>query len=237
MSRIIYRELHIHLARFAATALAVACLSASARGGMILAPYDASNVTSNAGFFSTPPAYTAVNDPAPYGATNNTDDEGWILNSGGFTVNFGTPKAVQALRIWSSLDGTSSSDSRGANWNIDYSSDNTNWTNSTMFNYQTGSGLGWTALNDDGSFAGSAATGTGGWYGVDFNGSATEAQYWRVQFVANTITHSPRSAEVLFYAVPEPASLGLVATGGLAALGWTILRRRKRHAVRAEEKG
>ena len=34
-------------------------------------------------------------------------------------------------------------------------------------------------------------------------------------------------------AVPEPASLGLAATGGLAALGWTMFRRRKRHAVRA----
>ncbi|NBW96482.1 MAG: PEP-CTERM sorting domain-containing protein [Planctomycetia bacterium] len=27
---------------------------------------------------------------------------------------------------------------------------------------------------------------------------------------------------------PEPASLGLAATGGLAALGWTMLRRRRR---------
>ena len=33
-------------------------------------------------------------------------------------------------------------------------------------------------------------------------------------------------------AVPEPASLGLAATGGLAALGWTMLRRRRRHAER-----
>lgn len=31
--------------------------------------------------------------------------------------------------------------------------------------------------------------------------------------------------------VPEPVSLGLAATGGLATLGWTMLRRRKRHAV------
>jgi autotransporter-associated beta strand protein len=30
-----------------------------------------------------------------------------------------------------------------------------------------------------------------------------------------------------FVAVPEPASLGLAATGGLAALAWTMLRRRK----------
>jgi hypothetical protein len=236
MSRIIYRELHMHVVRFAASALAVACLSASARGGMILAPYSASNVTSNATFFSTPPEYTAVNNPAPYGAANNTADLGWILESNGFTVDFGTPKAVQALRIWSSLNGTSSADSRGANWNIDYSSDNTNWTNATLFNYATGTALGWTALNADGSFAGSPAAGTSGWYGVNFNGSATEARYWRVQFVETTITHSPRSAEVLFYAVPEPASLGLTATGGLAALGWIMLRRRKRHAVRAEEK-
>jgi formylglycine-generating enzyme required for sulfatase activity len=33
-------------------------------------------------------------------------------------------------------------------------------------------------------------------------------------------------------AVPEPASLGLAATGGLAALGWTMLGRRRRHAER-----
>lgn len=29
-------------------------------------------------------------------------------------------------------------------------------------------------------------------------------------------------------AVPEPASLGLAATGGLVALGWTMLRRHRR---------
>jgi len=91
----------------------------------------------------------------------------------------------------------------------------------------------WVTVGDPGNAAGSPAAGTGGWYGVNFNASATEARYWRVQFVADTTNHSPRSAEVLFYAVPEPASLGLAATGGLAALGWTMLRGRKRHPVRA----
>jgi len=33
--------------------------------------------------------------------------------------------------------------------------------------------------------------------------------------------------------IPEPSTIGLAATGGLAALGWTMLRRRRRHAVRA----
>jgi len=38
----------------------------------------------------------------------------------------------------------------------------------------------------------------------------------------------PDSKFVAITAVPEPASLGLAATGGLAALGWTMLRRRRR---------
>lgn len=38
----------------------------------------------------------------------------------------------------------------------------------------------------------------------------------------------PDSKFVAITAVPEPASLGLAATGGLAALGWTMLRRRSR---------
>jgi autotransporter-associated beta strand protein len=37
----------------------------------------------------------------------------------------------------------------------------------------------------------------------------------------------PDSKFVAITAVPEPASLGLAATGGLAALGWTMLRRRR----------
>ena len=80
--------------------------------------------------------------------------------------------------------------------------------------------------NDLTGVGGSSGGVRGGNYSV---GTAGVASSQRGTF---TPSFDSVSAGFRLAAVPEPASLGLAATGGLAALGWTMLRRRKRHAVR-----
>ena len=131
---------------------------------------------------------------------------------------------MQKFRAWSSYANAA----RGADWLIKYSDNGTSWTTAATaatFSYVTNTNGGYDALTTDGSFSGTTRADTAGWYGVDFNSSASiKAQYWRVEFSATTDTHSPRTAEVAYYGtqVPEPAAIVLVVTGllGLLAYAW-----------------
>ena len=185
----------------------------------------ASMMTDDATFMDASNHYSSdPANPIPFGTTNNTNDEGWILTGGGFNVNFGTQTALQKFRAWC----TYPAEGRSADWLIRYSNDNSTWNTLTTFSYGTQANSGYDTLTADGSFSGTARSDTAGWYGIDFNSDASAtAQYWRVEF-SSAPNHSPRTAEVAYYGtqVPEPTALVLIATGlfGLLAYAWRKLK-------------
>jgi len=190
-----------------------------------------SMITSDATFYATesvngfPGGVVNVSNPIPYGITNNTTDQGWIMSGNGFNVNFGAQTALQKFRAWSGY----ANEGRGADWLIRYSNDNSTWNTLTTFSYVTQANGGYDALAADGSFSGTARSDCAGWYGIDFNSNESiKAQYWRVEYLQATNWHSPRTAEVAYYGtqVPEPTAIVLMVTGllGLLAYAW---RKRK----------
>jgi hypothetical protein len=108
--------------------------------------------------------------------------------------------------------------------------DGTNWTNMGQ-TASLGSGGQWVFTYADGQF------GSAGTYYVRLKNSngapggndlGLDDIYFGLRSSAPSVGTTPGTTPTSFNPtpVPEPASLGLAATGGLAALGWTMLRRR-----------
>jgi hypothetical protein len=177
-------------------------------------PYDASNIVADAFKFQHGPFHTANADPAPYGNTNNTHDAGWIWGNGAyFTVDFGSSQHVDGINIYSVYNGGS----RGAQWHVEQSDDDINWTAAGDFDFTTLAGVG---VNDAGEPEG-AGGGFAGWYSYNLpNGSS--ARYLKLSQSAVTVAHAPRVGAITFSSsIPEPstfviASLGLLGLIGLA---------------------
>ncbi len=158
-------------------------------------------------FFASPPGLTFAS-PLPYGVLNNLNDEGWIWNDGSFlTVEFPTPVAMTRIRVYCVYNGGE----RGAKWTIEHSGDSSSWLHAADFNYseQFGAGV------DD---AGSAVSGTGGWYSVAFNPEAAPARYWRIRQTDTLISHAPRSGEMEFYGIGGSGTW-------ISSSPWTLLVR------------
>ncbi|MSU35979.1 MAG: hypothetical protein EXS36_12925 [Pedosphaera sp.] len=157
-------------------------------------------------FFASPNGLTHK-APIPYGIANNVTDSGWIWpqdDTGELDVDFGVPTELNRFRAFSSYGGGP----RGADWAIEYSTNNTDWQTGGDFLFETSNGGG---VNNDGS----ARTDAGGWYEVNFNEAGKEARYWRIRQVAHTISHAPRVAQVEFYAaVKQPSVKSLAPLGG-----------------------
>ncbi len=151
-------------------------------------------------FFASPAGLTH-SDPVPYGIANNVNDNGWIWpqdNSGLLAVNFGQPTVLSQFRVYSTYPGGG----RGALWAIEYSHDDSTWSSSADFLYETKQGAG---VNSDGS----ARSDFGGWYGITFNDAGIAAKHWRIRQVKATVGHAPRCGQFEFYGVPiSPLSIG-----------------------------
>jgi len=146
-------------------------------------------------FIGSPGGLTFAN-PVPYGIVNNINDNGWIWpsdNSGRLVVDFGAPVGLSKFRAYSTYNGGS----RGANWAIEHSSNNNDWTQSTNFPFVT------TLLGgvDD---QGAPIAGFGGWYEISFNPEGSEDRYWRIRQTQVLVLHAPRCGQFAFYA---PSSL------------------------------
>jgi hypothetical protein len=128
-------------------------------------------------------------NPAPYGDGENTSSVGWSwINNENVEVNFQVPTVVSEFRAYS----TDPTDPSGATWEIQYSSDNSNWTTMTNFNFTTFAGGG---VNDDGSSRSDLA----GWYQTTFNtNGGISAQYWQVVETAVTGAQAPVVGPVQF---------------------------------------
>lgn len=176
-----------------------------------LLPVTASMLSGQATFMATDAKYTAIANPVPYGAANNTSDAGWIWNQDSyFTVDFGGRAAVTQFRAWCSYVGTATDDGvRGSAWNISYGDDINALSPATEFDFLTGPGLG---VNEDGTIRADA----GGWYGTNFNADVTAAgRYWQIYNMGTMIKHSPRAASVQFYGkILTPVVKSVAPTGG-----------------------
>ena len=171
-------------------------------------PFTAANIIATNG----PNAGT---DPAPYGQVNNTIDIGWIWNDSNYlTADFGAPTSISGIRIYSVYSGGS----RGANWSVSKSDDNSNWTSAGEFDFRTEAGVG---VNDAGEPE-MAGNGFGGWYDYPLTGGA--ARYLKLEQTSVTVAHAPRVGEIQF--VPEPSTFVIATLGLLSLVG--LARRRGR---------
>lgn len=133
-------------------------------------------------------------------------------------VDFGSPTAVTKFRVYCVYNGGE----RGANWAIEYSDDNANFTKATDFPYHQMPRAG---VDDDGN----PIDGFGGWYETKFNPEGKTGRYWRVRQTAILVNHDPRSGQVEFYGSTGPAPNPTVKS--TAPLGNTI---RKTATIKVE---
>ena len=130
-----------------------------------------------------------------FDGVTNTSDSGWISAVGGYVAaDFGAPGyAMSKFEAWSSYGGGA----RGANWNIDYSDDASNWTTATSFNY--------------------AITGTG-WYGTTFGSLpplVTHYTFDGADVVGNKVVDVSGSGN-------NGTRMPQLSSGGAGGTGWTL---------------
>ena len=159
--------------------------------------------------FQHAPIPGVFGNPGPYGFSNvtgKTADAGFIWNPGShFVVDFGKPKQIKQVRLWSGYGGGV----RGANMQVAYAdAPDGRYTVPAGgdFNYLTSSGGG--VLQD-----GKPSPDFSGSYHYEFE--PVTARYWRVSMVSVTSGHMPRTTTIAFGPMPDLVAPGL--TGAIAS--------------------